>query len=116
MDGNFLHDLLATSARAVRWLSSGPLACQLTCSWMQLIALPLLCRPSVSHCHRPCASDSAEVTNDGRRCKKHQAPQPPISNRRPRFKPRPLTSVWLLRVMGCCGEHVFMDFSELRSL
>lgn len=34
MDGNFLHDLLAASVRAGRRLSSGPLACLLTCSWV----------------------------------------------------------------------------------
>lgn len=34
MDGNFLHDLLAASVRAGRSLSSGPLACLLTCSWV----------------------------------------------------------------------------------
>lgn len=32
MDGNFLHDLLATSVRAGPRLSSGPLACLLICS------------------------------------------------------------------------------------
>lgn len=34
MDGNFLHDLLAASVRAGRRLSSGPMACLLTCSWV----------------------------------------------------------------------------------
>lgn len=34
MDGYFLHDLLAATVRVGRMLSSGPLACVLTCSWV----------------------------------------------------------------------------------
>lgn len=34
MDGNILHNLGATSVKAGRRLSSDPLACLLTCSWV----------------------------------------------------------------------------------